>query len=365
MATQFKANKGEWSEFYTLLKLLAEKRLYAADDKLEKIQEIFYPILKVIAAKGTEYQIEYEVEEGKDDVKIYNPKTNTFNNLNTSVISDKLENIFRSIKSSSDTTFEIKIAEELLEKLNCHRIQASSSQKADIFLVIHDLMSGMKPEVGFSIKSRLGSASTLLNASGATNFVYEIEGYQGSAEDINKIEGSSKMIDRLKHIYSSGGKLKFVGMDSSIFQSNLRKIDSMMPDIIAEMLILYYQRKGITVSDIAKYLEDSCPHLNQLFKADSGFYSYKIKHLLQSSALGMMSGRSWNGELEAQGGYIIVREDGEIVCYHIYNQDQFKDYLFKNTKFETGSTSRHGFGSAYLKDGKLLIKLNLQIRFCD
>ncbi len=34
-------NKGEWSEIYTFLKLLADGRLYAADAELNKIQDIW------------------------------------------------------------------------------------------------------------------------------------------------------------------------------------------------------------------------------------------------------------------------------------------------------------------------------------
>ena len=41
-------NKGEWSEIYVLFKILADGKLYAADSNLEKINEIFYPIIKVL-----------------------------------------------------------------------------------------------------------------------------------------------------------------------------------------------------------------------------------------------------------------------------------------------------------------------------
>ena len=37
-------NKGEWSEVYTFLKLLADGRLYAADGKI-KIESMIYTIL--------------------------------------------------------------------------------------------------------------------------------------------------------------------------------------------------------------------------------------------------------------------------------------------------------------------------------
>ena len=41
-------NKGEWSEAYVLLKLLADGKLYAADENLDKIENIFYPIIKIL-----------------------------------------------------------------------------------------------------------------------------------------------------------------------------------------------------------------------------------------------------------------------------------------------------------------------------
>ncbi|NJN77450.1 MAG: HpaII family restriction endonuclease [Saprospiraceae bacterium] len=43
-----KGNKGEWSEIYTFLKLIADGQLYAADKNLEKIPNLFYPIIKII-----------------------------------------------------------------------------------------------------------------------------------------------------------------------------------------------------------------------------------------------------------------------------------------------------------------------------
>lgn len=44
-------NKGEWSEIYTLIKLLADGRLYAADENLEKMCNVFYPIIKILRSQ--------------------------------------------------------------------------------------------------------------------------------------------------------------------------------------------------------------------------------------------------------------------------------------------------------------------------
>ena len=41
-----RGNKGEWSEIYVLLKLLHDKLMYAGDENLNTIQDIFYPILR-------------------------------------------------------------------------------------------------------------------------------------------------------------------------------------------------------------------------------------------------------------------------------------------------------------------------------
>ena len=41
-------NKGEWSEVYVLFKVLGEKRIYAGDDKLQKLADVFYPVLNII-----------------------------------------------------------------------------------------------------------------------------------------------------------------------------------------------------------------------------------------------------------------------------------------------------------------------------
>ena len=37
-------NKGEWSEIYVFLKLLADGKLYSADENLEIIENIYYEI---------------------------------------------------------------------------------------------------------------------------------------------------------------------------------------------------------------------------------------------------------------------------------------------------------------------------------
>jgi hypothetical protein len=76
-----------------------------------------------------------------------------------------------------------------------------------------------------------------------------------------------------------------------------------------------------------------------------------------------MPSKVWTGQYDATGGYLIIKENGDVLCYHIYNRNEFENYLFNNTKLDTASSSRHDFGTVYEENGELYFKLNLQIRF--
>jgi hypothetical protein len=53
-------NKGEWSEIYALFKLLGDKQLFAGDADLNKVEELFYPIIKIIRNESGGH-FEYEI----------------------------------------------------------------------------------------------------------------------------------------------------------------------------------------------------------------------------------------------------------------------------------------------------------------
>ena len=56
------ANKGEWSETYVLFMLLGEKVVYAGDGNLNKIENLFYPILKILRDEQNAHY-EYSLED--------------------------------------------------------------------------------------------------------------------------------------------------------------------------------------------------------------------------------------------------------------------------------------------------------------
>ena len=361
-------NKGEWSEVYALFKLLSEKEVYSGDSNLNKIEDLFYPIIKIIRNEAleiegsknkTEKKKEYAIASG--DIVIVTEDGKEELRIPISEFSKQAEYLFNQIKAQSGS-FPVPLTEEFMESVYCEKIKAKSTDKTDIKIVIHDLRTGMSPTLGFSIKSQLGKASTLLNASQTTNFIYQIENViltEEQRNEINNIKSKSKIRERVLAIKKLGGTLKYLGIESSVFQNNLIMIDACLPQIISEMILMYYSGEGGLINDLVERLHDSNP-IGFDMSLSHKFYEYKIKHLLTDAALGMMPGLVWSGVYDANGGYLVVKEDGDVLCYHFYNKYDFEAYLLNNTKFETASSSRHGFGTIY-EEQKL--KLNLQIRF--
>ena len=124
----------------------------------------------------------------------------------------------------------------------------------------------------------------------------------------------------------------------------------------------FYTSNSSKIIDLISKVEEDNP-LNFDISDRHKFYTYKTKRLLTDIALGMMPSKVWSGEYDATGGYLIVKEDGDILCYHIYNKNEFENYLINNTKLDTASSTRHDFGCIYEENGELFFKLNLQIRF--
>ncbi|WP_312345133.1 HpaII family restriction endonuclease [Chryseobacterium binzhouense] len=352
-------NKGEWSEIYALFKLLGDKELHPGNSEIKKLENLVYPILRILRTEVSG-NFEYSIE---DDIVVISGNEEVFR-IPISEFQKRAKYLLNEIKSNSGT-FSVPEIEEFMHSINCISLKAKSSAKTDITIVVHDQRTGLQPSLGFSIKSQLGNPSTLLNAGETTNFIFKIVGVninQKEVEEINNISSKSKIKDRILNIKNKGGKFEFVQTQRTIFSNNLILIDSLLPQILASILLQFASSNYSTLEDLVRITEEENP-----LKFDTTnkhlFYNYKIKRFLTDIALGMMPSKVWTGEYDATGGYLIVKTDGEILCYHIYNKNEFENYLLANTKLETASTSRHGFGEVYEENGELFFKLNLQIRF--
>ncbi|WP_017931954.1 HpaII family restriction endonuclease [Robiginitomaculum antarcticum] len=359
-------NVGEWAELYAFFKILDARKLPSADKNLQIEEGRFFEFLRLYFSDPVNGALVYKSEG--INVIVLNAEDNVLAELPRAKISSKLSGIFESILSGKGRSFSIPDAEVLMNSLLRTSLKAPSSEKADIFATILDRNTNTAELSGFSVKSMLKNKATLLNHSGHTLFRYELVGISPDqakqVSEINESNSVSKYMDRVSAILELGGEFNFVSMSSVQFEKTLRKIDTMLPEFLAEMLVGFFSKQGNRLNELVEHLSAS-----KFLKAKFNFelnrddYEFKLKQLLVASALGMQPSRPWNGESKANGGYLIVVKTGEVLCYHAFNRDVFLNYLFQNTKFDSPGARQAPYLEIIFENGKIYTDLKLQIRF--
>ena len=360
----FSGNKGEWSEPYVVYKLLADGKLHQADANLLPSDIAFAKVIGVIR-EDTEAYLD---EDGNASFSFIDGTGHTQQRfLSHSILEYRAKRLYHSIRTFANQqgAFPIPAAAVELQNLGFSQLknpipQGQKSIKRDISLKIFDPNTGITPKLGFSVKSELGSAPTLLNASGATNVIFRLAGFDDAKmQMVNAISTSAKMIDKAQAILHNSTSINFIAFQSEVFFENLQLIDSGLPKIVADALLLHYFYGCKTTEEMLGKIKD----LPQYKSSRSDFCTIKYKRFLRACALGMMPSVPWNDVEEASGGYVIVLPNGELIAFYIYNRALFDQYLVQNTKFERASTSRHKYMSVFKDGSEFFIKLNLQIRF--
>ena len=374
-------NNGEWAEVYIFFKVIADRKLYTADAAFNPIKDVYLDVLSVIR----------EEEEGK----MYKYKTGDFVTilLNQEPVGKvpveefvKYKNLlWKLLEQNTQTTFSSDEIENFLNSIHiynpkspAHIVSKFCGGTVDIVIETKD-RSGVNRILGFSCKSDLRTAATLLNASGDnTNFIYEVTGPMDD-DKMNKFNNIFKKVkrkgeicydiattDRMQYLKDNGCDLKFVSTAKNLARTNLIKCGGKeMPGIVAGMLKkFYFENLSGTTSmvDCINYLAD-----NDV--AEYGFedlkdtYRGKIAQLLICTFTGMRLGAQWNGRQDVNGGYIVVKNDGDVVAFHSTIADEFKDFLVAKIIMESPSHSRHKDMYIYKENDKYYLKLALQLRF--
>ncbi len=250
-------NKGEWSEIYALFKLLGDKQLFLGNKDIEKLEGLVYPIIKILRTENNG-KFEYSI---KDEIILISGNEEVVK-IPISEFKVKALYLLNAIKENKERTFSVPEIEVFMHSINCISLKASSSSKTDITIVVHDQRTNQQPTLGFSIKSQLGSPSTLLNAGKTTNFIYKINGVKLSAneiQEINSIATRSKIMDRIVKVHKNGGKFVFEKTEKSIFSNNLVLIDSLLPEILSEIVFDFYSTKLSHLEDLVKKISEKNP----------------------------------------------------------------------------------------------------------
>ena len=360
----FSGNKGEWSEPYVVLKLAAEGRLRQADENLKPSESKFAKILKI-----QREDIEVELDDTGAATFSFKDEQGLVHHcyVPEGGCEAKANRLLKSMLTlqRKEGTFEVPDIEKELKYLGFTQLKNPVPKgqrfiKRDLSLKISDPNTGVEPMLGFSVKSELGSAPTLLNASKQTNIIYRLYGIDDHVmEEVNAIDTRTKIQDKCARLAAVSSDIRFESFQSETFMKNLQLIDGDLPQMLAEATLAHYVRNIARVDDVVTYLSQTPRYAD----CDPIFCAVKIKRFLRACALGMVPSEPWKDYDEASGGYVIVLPDGELIAFYIYNRSLFDKYLLESTKFERGDTGRHDYMTVYKESGKYYVKFNLQIRF--
>ena len=385
-------NKGEWAEIYIFLKLVSEGKVYMADEKMQRLANVYLKILKILREENPGERLEYVIND---------PVTITMNDINIgpdTPVSDfiyYMEKTWTMIESATagNGLFDEDIA-KFLEKIHINKLKAPAQSSAnyfggteDIVMHVEDYRSGIDSIMGFSCKSQFTAEATLFNASGDnTNFRYRIIGNINddvmnevnnifrTTNKTNKKTGMKELkydvaiSERMKCLKDKGCDLEFIQPCVSTAKRNLIQSGGLeMPAIIGEMLKYYYFRNNgesdySNISKVIRYLADTDPiHYNVDDLA--GMYKSKVGKLLYDMFTGMRMATVWSGRQTVTGGYICAKKDGDVVAFHANVADEFRDFLVNQLAFESPSADRHNYMKIEKDGDGYFINFNMQFRF--
>lgn len=368
-------NKGEWAEFYVMMKLLGEGRLYTANKLLQKNYQSYLDVLKIIRQECETQVIEYIIDETNGVVIIKTQENDhvlaTIPIQDFNKYSKMLFDGIKTVKGSSvpapdDVCDFAKVI--YVSKPKAPAVKALKKQfggKNDIFIEVRDGQTAIVSIMGFSIKSKFGQNPTLFNAGSSSQYLYKLTGCD------------DKMMDEFNSITEKGGRgwskckeyianhnisLEFSRTSNPIYNANLFLVRESMAKIMAWC--------------VKDRLIDSSGHFEVMETVErmiaenplgvpgaQVYYEKAIKDFLMAGFTGMTAGKEWDGKEQVNGGYIVVMDDGDVICYHSNDRESFRDYLYKNTYFEYVSADKYSWSRITKIDNEYYLPLNISVRF--
>lgn len=374
------ANRGEWAELYVLFKLLGEGKIYAADENLNKDTSSYLEIIKIIREEVkntiTEYHTGLDVSIFVEDELVASiPATSFLENADL---------LLQSIKTASGRAFDVSpevvsfIKEAQIKSIKAKSVSRFKNLggKNDIVMEIRDHTTALVSIAGFSIKAKGKSAATLFNTAKASAFTYKIVG--ATSQDMERInalytdEGGKDKNARMTYIRDHGLVLESMGCkvlpgaEYSVFSDNLEMVRGDMEEIWDQVLRIHYlstEKNKSALSDICAILIRD----NPLSKRNpNSFYTKAIKDFLYASFSGMTASLPWDGKEVVNGGYIVAKDNGDVLVYHTRDGETFKTFLFNTTKIDRPEASEkkgYPYAHVYEMDHEFYIDLNFQVRF--
>ena len=385
-------NKGEWSEIYIFLKLMSDGKVYAADKNMNQLTDVFLNIIKIIREEYKNQKYEYYTGPV---IKIFLNDTEVEPGVNLSDFQSAKDALWDVLKNAPrGNGITCATVEAFLNSIFVTKLKAPAAQQneffggtQDITMQVQDYRNGIASVIGFSCKSDFTAKSTLFNASKEnTNFIYEIAGAIDDAlmdqfnstytirNKKNKETGVMEphevvaIRERIQLLKNAGCDITYDSMSVNSAKRNLiLSGGNEMPLIVANMLKAYYfegegQASNSSIENALNYVIQN-NSAGYEFDDTESMYRRKVGTLLYDMFTGMRLAKTWDGRSSVNGGYIVAKDDGDVVAYHSCMADEFKDFLIHQLGFESPSASRHQYMSIYKEKDKYYLKLNLQVRF--
>ena len=370
-----KLNKGEWAEFYVMMKLLGEGRLYTANKLLQKNYQSYLDVLKIIRQECEAQVLEYIIDEPNAVVIVKPQDSDTIlATMPVSDFNDYAKMLFDGIKDVKGSSVPAPdpvcdFAKVIyVSKPKAPAVKALKKQfggKNDIFIEVRDGQTAIVSIMGFSIKSKFGQNPTLFNAGSSSQYLYKLTGCNDAMMDeFNAItENGGRGWSKCKAYLSDHGiSMEFARTQNPIYNDNLFLVRESMAKIMAWC--------------VKDRLIDSPGHFEVMETVERMitanplgvpgarvYYEKAIKDFLMAGFTGMTAGKEWDGKEQVNGGYIVVMDDGDVICYHSSDRESFRDYLYRNTHFEYVSADKYVWSRIIKIDGEYYLPLNLSVRF--
>lgn len=352
----FFANKGEWSEFYALCKLVLNGKVKVIDRDIEAPDE--RPLHSVqkdgvlyLFLNNNEKGIECKIKEtsfyiDKEQILLKNGTAELFRRIkNKGTLNDKKTN----------GSFEIDCAHDLANSLHINISKTRSDQKADLTIKFkyNDIGSAPKPH-DVSIKSWIGANPTLFNASKqSSRLVFEVLSTLPT-DQILSIK--SKNIDSvttreaLQEAKKLGCSFNFVCYSKNEMKKNIANFAG--EEIISKIVLQHFLRAD-GVSSTSEYL-------SRTLENEYPSFEHTWMTFLERCAFGLTAGKIYNEAENIADNILIVDNQGELFC--VIGRGRLRNLLYRLSEIDTPSTKRHDYGYFYEKEGKIYIDLNFQVR---
>ena len=332
-------NRGEWTEAYVFLKLLGNGRVYGANSDFEKDDNVYMDIHHILRY-DTVGLLRFERDQEANVTASLNDVA--FKVVCCDELAEKASLLYSTIRdvTTNQRKFSAHILQAYLEALHFSSPKAPTlppeakeryGNKTDIIISSEASTDHTIITEGYSIKSHLGSASTLFNSSSNSGIKYEISGCtEKLMHVINAIPSEKGIFEFIRNHRDLS--LTMVSGKCQTFEENLENVDSNFLLFLNALLLVqieYYEKaRSSDVKDIVEKVIE----LNPLNKAHPEiWYPKKMKDFLYDAFAGLTASKLWDGVRRISGGYIDVDKDGNILYYRAISDDVFSSYLYKNT----------------------------------